>query len=397
MNFAAILSGLAGPMVIVSRPVIGYVLAAAFLVFLFTGHHKHNWATMRPYLSHWMTKLIVLTFVALSFNIPFSLDVRLSVEAWLRTYALLAAIFYLLFGLRNHMELVLKTLSLATLVILLSALFSLAHFSKPDANAFMLIITVSLFYCFRDKKPVWIITGLISLGAYISLTLSANSKASLAGLILMICGSFVLFGFRRFGFVKSILALSLFIGIVVAALSQWLPENLNATSKAYVDFAYLPIWFVDLHRQLIWSFSLDLAQESLWVGFGLNASNYHPLAQATVEGYFGPYFNDMPAFAQASVLPAHPHNWIIELLLDSGLIGLIPMLVCVSALFYICIRNYYQSLHPAMLLLIAVNIGFWATDMLSFSIWSVWWLITFFLYSALAFVLFIQREENAYG
>lgn len=127
--------------------------------------------------------------------------------------------------------------------------------------------------------------GIVNIGLCMTHIMSESSKVSLLGLILVaLCSVFILLTdpqsrLRRLTLFFVVLA----IGIVVAVV--WLPEQTVFSSRENSKIALIPVWLVDLHRQLIWKFSFDLIEYSPWVGFGLNASNYHPMAEISLLDY----------------------------------------------------------------------------------------------------------------
>jgi O-antigen ligase len=394
LQFSAFCLGIVVPSLVFGRALIGVTLGLSLISALLATNHAENWHILRHFFKHPLTRLLLVVFICLALNIPTSLRFDLSWEAWFRTIALLSATFYLLLCLKDQHDLILKTLVWALLATLLATLINLIQIDKPVMNGFMLIMPFALYQCFKDKQRLWMVCGLLLISLYVGCALITTSKASLAGLILMGGAAIFLIGMSRFALWKTLLTLSSFIVIVVLGLSFWLPANLNDTSSSYQSMAYLPIWLVDFHRQLIWLFAIDLADESPWIGLGLNASNYHPLAQATVTDYFGAHFDDYKILAEASILPGHPHSWVLEILLDAGFMGLVPLVLFVMGIFYVSIKNYFLTKHSSLLLLICINIGYWSTGLLNFSFWSAWWQSIYYLGSALAFVLYVQRDKH---
>jgi glucan phosphoethanolaminetransferase (alkaline phosphatase superfamily) len=92
LRIAAVLVGLSGPLIVLGRSTIGITLGVALILVIIGSNHRENWDVVKQYLHHWMVLLVGLTFIALSFNLPFSIRPNLSFEAWIRSYALLAAV-----------------------------------------------------------------------------------------------------------------------------------------------------------------------------------------------------------------------------------------------------------------------------------------------------------------
>jgi|GEM_PF-1968651 len=398
LNVSAVLVGLIVPSLFFGRAFIGVFLAFSSILILISGNHKKTFQSLRPFLSHGFCLLIGLSVIGTSLNLPFSLRLDLSWEAWARTWLILLLMFYILGSLQDHLDLILKSLAIALFTILiLFVIYTVLGIplNKMVLNGLLLILPIALYQCFKNKQPLWIGLGALSLILYVSCAIDRNSKASIAGLILMLLSSMFFIGLTRFTFKKTLAALSLAIILITLGLTLWLPSHLNMSSSANIAAAPFPVWIIDFHRQLIWLFSFDLAQESPWIGFGLNASNYHPSAYQTVAEYFGPEFKNLTDLSNAQVLPAHPHNWILEILLDGGVFSLIPVMLCVICIFYISIKHYFKTQHLALLTFIAINMGYWGTGLLNFSFWSVWWQTTYFLSNLLMFFIYINRDKES--
>lgn len=398
LNISAVLVGLTVPSLFFGRAFIGVFLALAFILILISGNHKKTFQSLRPFLPHGFCFLIGLSVIGTSLNIPFSLRLDLSWEAWARTWLILFAIFYVLGSLQSHLDLILKSLAIGffAILVLFSTYTILGYpLNKLVLNGLLLILPITLYQCFKNKQPFWMGIGALSLILYVSCAINRTSKASIAGLIFMLLSTMVFIGLTRFTLKRTLAALSLAVILITVGLILWLPGQLNMSSSANIAAAPFPVWIIDFHRQLIWLFSFDLAQESPWVGFGLNASNYHPSAYQTVVEYFGPEFEGLRDLSNAQVLPAHPHNWILEVFLDGGLLGLIPVMLCVICIFYISIKHYFRTQHLALLTFIAINIAYWGTGLLNFSFWSVWWQATYFLSSLLMFFIYTNRDKES--
>lgn len=396
LNVSAILVGLSVPSLVFGRAAIGIALGLALILSMIAINHRETWQKIRPYLSKSFITLIAITVLCSAINIPFSLRVDLSWEAWARTWALLASIYYLFFCLRNQTQWVLSSLTLAVGLVCALGLIGVIDISKPLMNGLLLTLPLCAYQCWKKSNILWFaLCAFIAIG-FIANALMVYSKASVAGLVFISLTVTIIFGLTRLSLKKAALLLSVVTLVILAGLMVWLPDHINSSSTLNQDAATFPVWLVDLHRQLIWTFSVELAEKSPWVGFGLNASNYHPDAQATVGQYFGPRFEGMDQITVAPIMPAHPHNWIVEILVDGGLVALIPVLVCVSLLFYYSIKSYTRTYHPALLAFLAISAGYWGTGLLNFSFWSVWWQAIYFITSALCFVLYIQRDEAAH-
>jgi len=400
LRIAAVLVGAAVPSMLLGRAVIGVCLGLALICVLFGADHKAIWRQLKQHLSNKFNYLILAACIGLAISLPFSVRVGLSFEAWIRTFALLYATIYVFFALQEEIPTILKSLAVSLGVVLIVAMTPVISLTKPVLNGILLIMPFCYYMVSKANTFIWKVTGFSVFILYVlnilSVTSASSSKASVAGLALMVLCAVVLFALTRLSVRK---AVSLGFGLLVVlsiGLVYWLPNAMSSpTTLAYADIVTVPLWLVDLHRQVIWAFTVDMASQSPWVGYGLNASNYHPMAQATIGDYFGTKFEKLDSFNDIALIPGHPHNWILETLLDAGIFGLIPMLALVISIFVQTIKNYLQSSSQILLVLFAINVGYWGTGMLNFSFWSTWWQACYFVASALAIIIFLQSEKEA--
>ena len=75
-------------------------------------------------------------------------------------------------------------------------------------------------------------------------------------------------------------------------------------------------------------------------------------------------------------IPSHPHNFFIELLLETGVAGTFSFLIFIIMLNYRILKraNSYQRDF-----LIFFNGYFWGASLVNFSYWQAWWQCSYFL------------------
>ncbi|MBL4615150.1 MAG: O-antigen ligase family protein [Magnetovibrio sp.] len=130
---------------------------------------------------------------------------------------------------------------------------------------------------------------------------------------------------------------------------------------------------IDPHRQYIWKFALERFWDNPWVGNGIDQLNSLPGAKTLVPGLG----------KTAYVMPSHPHNWFLEILAETGLVGLLPMLIALGFVAWRLGRRYHATQNKSDLTLLLLMTGFWTSALLSFSIWAVWWQLTFLILFAI--------------
>ena len=142
----------------------------------------------------------------------------------------------------------------------------------------------------------------------------------------------------------------------------------------------IPTSIVDAHRQIIWGFSLSEFKKNPILGIGPDSSNF---IEGSQENIGHPSTGDM------NYIPSHPHNFLIELLLETGLLGLLTFSSLIS---YV---NYYVAKKTGAFnlnYLIFFNGYFWGASLVNFSFWASWWQGSYFL--ILAMMLSIIHDNR---
>ncbi len=139
------------------------------------------------------------------------------------------------------------------------------------------------------------------------------------------------------------------------------------------------------HRLFIWNFVVNKALDQPLIGKGLGASKNIPIsASDTIE------YNDY----RWSPLPLHPHNNLLQVFLETGLIGLLLFI----ALFYKWLQKischieqksaFARAAHAAL-------ITYYIIGMISFSVWQAWWICTGLWVAVILKLLDIERKSTA--
>ena len=118
------------------------------------------------------------------------------------------------------------------------------------------------------------------------------------------------------------------------------------------------IW-LDTHRTLIWSHVLEYIAHYSFLGVGLDRSNH--MASPILPEY-------------VFYLPAHPHNWLLELILDAGFMGALLVCIPLSMVLYRLGIKVIESFHPTSVLLWAGLLYYTISSLANYSLWSYWWM-----------------------
>ena len=226
------------------------------------------------------------------------------------------------------------------------------------------IISILVLLLFFFKKSKLFLIPLVCLIP--SLYLSDSSAPILGFLI----GIFALIFFKVIAKIKltkiKVFILSIIFISIVGSFVKELPNKFDQNSIDNQNFT-IPISLLDAHRQFIWGFSLSKFIEKPFFGFGPDTSNFIEEGQKQI----GSKFTGTMKF-----IPSHPHNFFIELLLETGLAGTLSFLMFIIILNYKIMKraNSYQKNF-----LIFFNGYFWGASLVNFSYWQAWWQCSYFL------------------
>ena len=124
-------------------------------------------------------------------------------------------------------------------------------------------------------------------------------------------------------------------------------------------------------RLVLWKVGIDHLGDSPWLGIGL--TNYKDLPEATFR---------------------HPHNWALQLALETGAIGITLFCAFIGAILWTMLQTARTNRFG--LASIASIIGFLVAGLANTSIVNMWWL-TFFMLSALIGYALSLRTSNPYS
>jgi len=217
-----------------------------------------------------------------------------------------------------------------------------------------------------SQEGIWRWLGFACMPVLVGVIYMVTSQAGFLGLG---GGAFILFIWWVVRNLSHRLAWS---GVVlIMALSSWSiisrlpsPPITNATSFE------IPFNLIDEHRQIIWGFTLEKAKVAPWFGYGPDVINRLPGANIKI-----PNFNQQ-------YIPAHPHNWAIEILAETGGVGMVALL----AALFLFLRELFRK--PPSLLIggaLALNGIYWGSGLANVSFWSAWWQGSYLLLSVLLF------------
>jgi O-antigen ligase len=226
---------------------------------------------------------------------------------------------------------------------------------------------------------LWKAASLVLVTGLLTLAVLAGSRAGMAGLIGAL-GIVLVACMTRRESRRWAASLALILVVTITGILFYLRDRPHGGSVPE-DILIFPTWLIDPHRQVIWQYTLHLAEQRPWIGWGINTINLVPQLPGTSPIEFG-----------VPVLPSHPHNWILEIFAETGIVGGTAMLIAVVLQFAAMLRRYRRGGEGRMLAAQAASAAFFVSGLFNFSFWSAWWQVFYILIMAL---LYAARPANA--
>jgi len=336
--------------------------------------------------------LIGSIFAAWTITVFFSIAPLGSLKIGGRTGLFLLAVILVWSVLRAHQEnhrLMWKIFIVAALLSATTAALSLAGmpmvlsiikadfvrkeipagaFKAFGASALCMIPVV--VWAGRRVSGRWRIWAYAYLPLAIFVIFQTQNHAALAGLLAMIGTGMTVIILNKHRHTKILFVIAI---AVVASIMAWIRSDRLVFTTRNIDGMYLPEWLIDPHRQQIWKFAYNKFLENPWFGNGIDQLNKlsgaHEIAADIGNSAF--------------LIPSHPHNWALEILTEAGIIGFLPVVIALGYVAWRLIRHFLKTQDEGALAQLTLIAGFWASALFNFSIWAVWWQLTFFILFAI--------------
>jgi len=404
---AAAFIGISLPSMVLGKAALQGSLIAGFLCILILGiQDRRLFSPLKELKDHPIAPLVAALFIFWAVSVFFSFDVWQSAQAYGRVIlAVLGTTIVWSFLTSNSTAFwaCLKALIATSAIATILALVDVAGWSAPllflkgdlwkefpaylkvsqvktYASVSLCLIPPLAWGAYQLNGP-WRYLALASIVATPIIMEGSGSRSSLAGLAIMIFLSVALVGYRRGRLIRYMIvaAIPAIFAIFSATLSQFRGSN---------QASAIPTWLIDGHRQEIWTFVFKKTLESPWIGHGLDVINMVPGANEKIPGIGYEY------------VPAHPHNWLLEIAAETGFVGVATLLFILLILVLRNARILIIENNKAALALAALTAGFWTSALFNFSIWSSWWHLTYLVLFAIlsaAVMSPCKRSENDFA
>lgn len=199
---------------------------------------------------------------------------------------------------------------------------------KPISNSAVIVLVVTAFpflgYLFRTGRPK--IYVYISVAGLFAAIVASGSSSALLGLAGGLAAWFLYCRYSRATARTLTVALPLAI-LAMPVLVYPLATNPEPIARSIPNF---PNSFI--HRLLIWDFTLDRIAERPLLGWGLDTSRAIPGGTDLRPIHYVVPWSDKPITHPDQNLPLHPHNAVLQIWLELGLLGVVVVMIAVRKL-----------------------------------------------------------------
>ena len=395
-NLAIYLIGFSYSFLVFNKIAFGIALSLGILLLLLTNLKYKTLKNKKFFKKIKKFDLTIITLTFISFSISSLLSIRsersFAVIIYLILFILLSTLIYLI--LKEKKEFLKAILKILTISIFLNSLviliYNLSNYEGTELIKFkgivniISLLTIMNFYFYKSKLNY---LSLILLAPNIFFT---GSSASILGLIsgCLVCSIFfILRNIFKKDSIKVFFSIILFVLIIPSLIfySKQLPQKFDRVSIDNFEHT-IPLNFIDVHRQFIWGFSIERIKDKFLFGYGPDTSNFIEGSQRTIGLNNNNYYT-----GDMNFIPSHPHNFIIELMLETGFIGL-TLFILFIVIINMLILKISKSLE-SKIFLIFFNSYFWGSSLVNFSFWLGWWQASYYLFlSLIAAKAFIKKR-----
>lgn len=240
------------------------------------------------------------------------------------------------------------------------------------------IVTPLLVWAAFRLRGIWAVLGILAIiEAFWLMKLTVN-RSAVAGVLAFLITVGLLSAVHKRSFKVGILAI---LGVILccSAVIAWLYIRFDPHYLGGSDDLLLPKWLIDPQRQEIWAFSWQASELNRWFGVGVNVIDKLPNA------------SDWNMETGARNIPLHPHSWIVEIIVETGVFGFAAMLMSIGYFVVKWMRGYLATGDLALLAVLGVWAAYWAASLFSVSYWSSWLQASFLV----ATILCLAGRQNA--
>lgn len=392
----AVLVGCSIPALVFGRTAVAVTVGLAFILTFFLDDWRQPWKDVRRAIVKPIGIWIVITLSLWTISAIGSSDPVRSLEAVTRTggFALIAVLLWSVLksnpaNAGRAQSVFVAGVSVSVVIALLSStvlpqLYWVTHFygwrDQPlltelkSFAALSVLIIPMLILAFVRISGWWRWLCVLNVLGIVAIVFMTDNRAAIAGLLAAFAIGIVALAIR---IRNRLLGAGLIAGmfVVCAAVVVWLYYSRQHLQNIAPDQDWLfPVWLLDFERQVIWGHTWKQAMAAPLFGLGANTVNFSPGADTVI-----------PGTSHLTLIPGHPHNWFFEIMAETGIVGLLSLLVSIGFWFYQLLIRFYEAASSSVLAALAIAAGYWGSGLFNFSYWSAWWQMAFFVAVALVF------------
>ncbi|NIZ01086.1 glycosyltransferase [Thalassospira lucentensis] len=391
LSVAAILFGISAPLFFFGRAAVGIGLVLSLILAVVSGNNGQAWRQLRRDLTSPLGLVVMLVFICWLPSVIGTINPEKSWGTWFARLAMIGGVWYLMRLIAPKARYAWNTLIWSTLTVM--GYCVLASFTSADilslnamldperhvditrrlkpTGSFFMFATILFAADLFDRKGWAKLLPLLGIVAFFYIIEVSGARANTAGTLaafaaVVVAAWFVL----ENRLVKIVLLIATVFSVV--GILFWLSSITTQWANTGTFTPYLPTGIVDAHRQLIWQFAYSHVFDHPLTGWGINAAPWIPGADGMVEG-----------FSQA-VLPGHPHSWFMEIWLETGLVGLLPVVFLVVWCAVVSLRAIFKEGLQIAAPILAILAAYWFSGLFNYSFWSTWWFGVFVITLAIA-------------
>jgi len=226
----------------------------------------------------------------------------------------------------------------------------------------------------------WKAAGLLCVPLTAIVLTGAGRQSSLDGMLGLLGGATLILAVYGLIHLPTLPRRLLGIACVVGAtgLFFWICLNLPAVPVGPEPMPQLPL--LDWHRHVIWGFAVDTFTQNWLFGVGPNTIDLAEGARDIIPGMRQEY------------IPGHPHNWLFEIMAETGILGTAALALTLLFLLIELGRRAASNQAGAWAGIFLCG-AFWASALANFSIWAAWWQACFIVLIGIVLAMTKAREE----
>lgn len=389
------------PSIILGRSVVGIALVLALLLVPFLDRRSESWELARRVFRSPAAVLVGLVAVAWLPSLLASLDPGRSFFAEFRTFLYFAGgvVVWAAMRVERGREEVAYKLLLAVTAVLLAIGFvgffvsseflqlfrghgwteySPRRSLKESASSAVLLMPIVMLIGYRLRGSWRLLSVAVIVGLLLLVYLTAN-RSAMAGVL---CATLVAVALIAMHSQQRRPPAAVAVATMLLGFVAWGLDHYQYPPGSYPDAQLTPIpyWLIDPPRQAIWLNAWEAGEPYRLFGAGINVIDRLPGADE---------WNEM---THTRTIPLHPHNWAVEIVVETGIVGFAAMLLALVYLSLRLVRAYLRTGDLAVLAAIYVWIAYWTIGLFSVSYWSSWWQVSFV--AAMAFSLAVRADDD---